>query len=183
MSKHTLYYTLMDFGVDLENKELQDKFNCYTGKEVANYLYDTYFETFSGVDNFIKEQKERARKNGYITNILGRKLYLKYINSSDRKKRAYSERFSVNGVIQSSASSIMMCSQLRMINDKRLQSMDVKQILQVHDESVSSFPKQYKEEVPHIVKELMEDPFEGRIETEVKFTVDYDIGESYYSAK
>jgi len=100
MSPHTLYYTLMDFGVDLEDKDLQSEYNAYSGQDLAKTIYKRYFESYKGVEDLIDKQIKKARKNEYVKSILGRKIWIPEINSKQDKYRSYGERLATNGAIQ-----------------------------------------------------------------------------------
>jgi intein/homing endonuclease len=90
----------MDFGVNLEDDELQRKYGAYSGQDLAKTIYKKYFDSYQGVKDLIEEQKQFARKEGYVKTILGRKVWIPEINSSRRKYRSYGERLATNGAIQ-----------------------------------------------------------------------------------
>lgn len=92
-SASTLYNTLSKEGAVDENGEP-------ITKEKAQEYYDKYFEAYSGVANFIKEQKKFAHKHGCVYTILGRKRRLHNINGKDFREVAYEERLAVNSAIQ-----------------------------------------------------------------------------------
>ena len=133
MSKHTLYYTLMDFGVNLEDKELQKQYGVYSGQDLANKLYDSYFDSYTGVEKFMENQRRKVREKEYAVTLAGRKIWIPEINSSSRKYRSYGERLASNSIIQGSASDIIMASQVRLENSTELKNLGVEQLLQVHD--------------------------------------------------
>ena len=133
MSAHTLYYSLMDNGVDLEDEELQKKYGAYSGKDLAQVFYDRYFETYKGVESYIENRVKKARKNGFVTSITGRRRRLPMIHSSDRKQRSYGERSAANSPVQSSASDIIMNAQIRLENSQELKDLGVQQLMQIHD--------------------------------------------------
>lgn len=182
-SHKSLYYTLMDVGVDLEDEELQNKLNAYSGMNLAKVLHRRYFDTFSGVKEFISKQKKKGRKQGFVETLLGRKIRLQYMDSRDYKKRGYSERVSYNGKVQGSASDIIMIAQLKVENDDKLKEMGTRQVLQVHDELVFVGKEGYKDEICKRINKLMTNPLEGIVETKMDYTVDYDTGPSYFHAK
>ncbi|MBO8161074.1 MAG: hypothetical protein H0Z24_05510 [Thermosipho sp. (in: Bacteria)] len=136
MSAYTLYNTLKDWGVDLDDPELLKKYNVKKGEEVAQIYYDKYFETYSGVARFIKNQKRFAHRHGYVYTLVGRKRRLPNINSQNYKQVAYEERLSVNAPIQGSAGDIMMNAQIRIEVDERLKELRAKMLIQVHDKLI-----------------------------------------------
>jgi len=183
MSPHTLYYTLMDFGVNLEDEELQNKYGAYSGHDLADTIYKRYFESYKGVKTLISTQKEKARKNGYVKTLLGRKIYLPDINSNDRGKRGYSERLATNGKIQGSGNDIITSAQIKVNESHKLKMLGVEQLMQVHDELVIQVPSRNVDESIPIIKKLMEKPFLNEINLKVDLKVDYDVGENYYICK
>lgn len=183
MSADSLYYTLKDIGVELEDPDLQKEYGAYNGKDLARVIYDTYFETYEGVREFINGQRERGRKNKEVFTLLGRKRRLPGIDSDDRKKRGYYERLATNAPIQGSAADVIMCAQIKLFKNEKLSALGLQQLLQVHDELVMECPRENYEEAIPIIKEEMETPFNGEIPMNVDLKVDYDIGESYYEAK
>lgn len=182
MSSRTLYYTLMEMGVDLEDKELQGKFGARSGFDLAQVLYDKYFETFPKVKEFKEQQVLKAQKNGYVKTILGRKKRLPDINSDDYKQRGYSERLSSNAVIQGSAADVLIACQIKLIENERLNELGLQQLSQIHDEILFQVPKENTREVIPIIKKEMENPF-NNISMNVPMKVDYDIGKNYGEAK
>jgi len=183
MSPFTLYFTLMDYGVNLEDPELQKKYGAYSGHDLASTIYSRYFKSYSGVKDLISEQKKKARENGFVETLLGRKIYLPDIHSNDAGKRSYSERLSTNGAIQGSAADVIMSAQVRLEDNLRLKMLGVEQLMQIHDEVLFQIPEKNMEKAVPLIVKLMENPFKGRIDMNVDLTVSYDEGASYFEAK
>ena len=102
----------------------------------AKELIDNYYKTFPKLKEFIASQMELAREQGYVETILGRRRYLKNINSQNAVVRAGDERNAVNAPIQGSAADIIkiaMINIFKMLNEGNYKS---KMLLQVHDELV-----------------------------------------------
>jgi len=183
MSKHTLYYTLMDFGVNLEDKELQKQYGVYSGQDLANKLYDSYFDSYTGVEKFMENQRRKVREKEYAVTLAGRKIWIPEINSSSRKYRSYGERLASNSIIQGSANDIIMAAQVRVENSQELKELNVDQLMQVHDEILFQVPKKNVDKAIPIIKELMENPFEGKIPLNLKMEADWGRGKDYFEAK
>lgn len=150
-------------------------------KEKAQVYYDKYFEAYSGVAEFIKNQKRFAHKHGCVYTVLGRKRRLHNINSSDFRTVAYEERLSVNSAIQGSGGDIMMMCQPKIENDPRLKEIGCNMRLQVHDEVVLNCPDEHLEEAIKIVKNYMEHSLPR--ELNIPLRADYDTGKTYADAK
>lgn len=170
--------------LDLGDKQYLEQYHCRNGKEVAQAFIDKYFESYSGVAKFIQSQKKYAHRNKYVYTILGRKRRLPDINSSDGAVSSYCERLAVNSAIQGTAGDITINAQIRIADEKRLEELGAKMIIQVHDELVFECPEENCEEAIQIIKHLMEHPFGEDPRKQVKYLrADYDLGDSYQEAK
>ena len=148
-----------------------------TRKE-SKIIIDAYYESYPGLKSFINKQINFARENGYVETILGRRRYLRDINSRNSIVRSASERNAVNAPIQGSAADII---KLAMINiNKRLKNekLETKMMLQVHDELVFETPKKEIEKCVKIIRHEMENVFDLR----VKLKVDINYGNNWLEA-
>ena len=182
----TLYEQLKsDHGhpIDLGDKTYLDTYKVKNGIEVAQCYIDKYFESYSGVTKFIRNQKRFAHKYGYVQTLLKRKRRLPNINSPDFKEQAYCERLSVNSAVQGSAADITMSAQNRVSADPWFEENGVNMLLQVHDELVFECPEELVEECITRVKTHMEHPFGDNVELNLPLRADADSGDSYQDAK
>ncbi len=144
------------------------------GKE----LIDGYFELYPGVKKYMEESVEKARKKEYVETIMGRRRYLKDINSRNAVVRGMAERNAINAPIQGSAADIikmaMICIQKRMEEEGFLSKM----ILQVHDEL--NF-KCHKSE-QYLLKSLVTNCMEHVVSLSVPLTVSTGFGKNWYEA-
>ncbi|MDG5490765.1 DNA polymerase I [Psychroserpens sp. SPM9] len=141
-------------------------------------LIDTYYETYPKLRSYIHEQVDFARDHGYVQTVLGRRRYLKDINSRNAVVRGAAERNAVNAPIQGSAADII---KIAMINiHKQLQAGDYKSkmLLQVHDELVFDIYKPELETMKTLIKTEMENAYK----LEVPLDVDLDIGDNWLEA-
>lgn len=183
---YTLYLNLRDdmySPIDLGDKSYLDTYGVKKGEDVAQIYIDKYFDTYSGVSQFIKDQKRFAHKFGFVQTLLRRKRRLPDIRSRDFKKVAYCERLSVNSSVQGSAADITSSAQNIVDNDPWYYEHGVFMILQVHDELVFECPEQYVEECISRTKAYMEHPFGPKVELNLKLRADFDFGTSYQEAK
>ncbi|HET8855748.1 MAG TPA: DNA polymerase I [Salinimicrobium sp.] len=144
----------------------------------AKELIETYYKTYPKLRNYISEQIDFARENGYVQTILGRRRYLRDINSRNAIVRGAAERNAVNAPIQGSAADII---KLAMINIHRKLSAGKyrsKMLLQVHDELVFDIYKPELEELREMIKSEME----GAYIMDVPLEVDLGIGKDWLEA-
>lgn len=182
----TLYNNLKDDPwnpIDLGDKSYTEAYGVKTGEEVAQIYIDKYFNTYSGVSDFIKQQKRFAHKYGYVLTLLRRKRRLPDIRSRDFKQVAYCERLAVNASVQGSAADITGSAQNLVDNDPWYEEHGVLMIVQVHDELVFECPEQYVDECIARTKAYMEHPFGEKVELNLKMRADFDSGDSYQEAK
>ena len=119
---------------------------------------EQYFEKYPGVKNYMDISKIKAKDQGYVETIFGRKLWVPEINSSNGMRRAAAERASINAPMQGTAADLIKMAMNQVQNwlaNKKLQSMI---IMQVHDELVLEVPKEeldiIKKEVPSIMSKV-----------------------------
>lgn len=176
------HFSPIDLG-DKSYLETYKKQGAKNGEDVAQIYIDKYFDTYSGVAEFIKKQKRFAHKNGYVKTILGRKRRLPDINSHDFKTVAYCERLSVNSKVQGSAADITMSAQNRVSIDLWYVLHFVYMILQVHDELVFESPEEYVDDCISKTQRYMSHPFGDNVELNVPMLAEADFGNSYQEAK
>ncbi|WP_324720751.1 DNA polymerase I [Salinimicrobium sp. HB62] len=144
----------------------------------AKELIDTYYKTYPKLRNFISEQIDFAREHGYVQTVLGRRRYLKDINSQNQVVRGAAERNAVNAPIQGSAADII---KLAMINiHRKLQEGNyrTKMLLQVHDELVFDVYRPELQDIQKMVKHEMENAFK----IDVPLEVELGVGENWLEA-
>jgi len=143
----------------------------------AKKLIDTYFETYPTLKDYIKKQVDFARENAYVETVLGRRRYLKDINSRNAVVRAAAERNAVNAPLQGSAADIIKKAMIE-IQKELKQNYQTRMLLQVHDELVFEAPKDEAEKV----KQLIKDKMENVVSLAVPLTVDIGMGKNWYEA-
>lgn len=141
-------------------------------------LIDAYYKTYPRLKEYIQEQIEIAREQGYVQTISGRRRYLKDINSQNAVVRGAAERNAVNAPIQGSAADII---KIAMINiHKRLvaENWKSKMLLQVHDELVFDVHNSELEKIRPMIKHEMENAFR----LDVPLEVDLGHGKNWLEA-
>lgn len=154
-----------------------------TGVDVAQIYIDRYFKTYSGVAQFIKDQKRFAKKNLYVQTLLRRKRRLPSINSSNKKESSYCERLAVNSTIQGSAADITMSAQNRIAADPWFEENGVYMLLQIHDELVFECPAKLVDKCIEKARWYMEHPFGDDVSLNLPMKADADFGDTYQDAK
>lgn len=125
----------------------------------AKELIENYFDTYSGVKEYIEQCKEEAKKNGYVETIFNRKRFLPDINSRNAVVRGYAERNAVNAPIQGSAADIIKVAMINIYRRMRELNLQSTMILQVHDELNFSVLPEEKEIIQLLVLEEMQRAF------------------------
>lgn len=137
----------------------------------AKELIDTYYKTYPKLKQYISDQVHFARENGYVQTVLGRRRYLKDINSRNPVVRGGAERNAVNAPIQGSAADIIKIAMIR-IHDKLKQGhYKSKMLLQVHDELVFDIHTSEMDELKELIKSEMEHAYTLSVPLEVEVGV------------
>ena len=162
------------YGVSAFGLSQQTDLNRTEAKE----LIDTYYATYPKLRNYIHEQVDFARDNGYVTTVLGRRRYLKDINSQNAVVRGAAERNAVNAPIQGSAADIIKLAMIAIQSKLESENWKAKMLLQVHDELVFDVPKEEVEALQKMIKNEMENAFS----LDVPLVVDMGIGTNWLEA-
>ena len=147
-------------------------------KEADSYIR-SYLETFSGVRNYMEQVVKKAREQGYVETLLGRRRMLPELSSSNRNIRNFGERVALNTPIQGTAADIIKIAMIRVDDRLRREGLKARLILQVHDELIVESPEPETERAAKIVQEEME----NAMPLKVKLEVEVHTGNSWYSAK
>jgi len=134
-------------------------------------LIETYYKTYPKLRNYISEQIDFARENGYVQTVLGRRRYLKDINGSNAIVRGAAERNAVNAPIQGSAADIIKIAMINIHNKLEEGNYKSKMLLQVHDELVFDVFKPELEELKTMIKTEMENAYKLSVPLDVELGV------------
>ena len=141
-------------------------------------LIESYFLAYPELKNYISNQINFARENGFVETILGRKRYLKDINSRNPIVRGGAERNAVNAPIQGSAADIIKIAMVNIYNKMKLKEYKSKMLVQVHDELIFEIFNPELDEMKKLIRQEMETAFE----LNVPLAVDIGIGDNWYEA-
>ncbi len=142
-------------------------------REEAKKFIEQYFNVYKGIKKYIEETKEKARTEGYVETLFGRKRNIPEIHSGMPQVRSAAERMAINMPIQGTAADIMKLAMIAV--KEEVVSEGVKDILQVHDELVLEVRDDLADKVSKKVKKVME----GVCELKVPTVVDVKVGKNW----
>lgn len=146
--------------------------------EAGRYM-DSYLEKYHGVRNYMKSIVEKAKEDGYVTTLYGRRRELPELKSSNFNIRSFGERVALNMPIQGTAADIMKIAMINVYNRLCRENLRAKLLLQVHDELIVECPEKEEEAVRKILCEEME----GAAKLSLPLTADANSGKNWYDAK
>ncbi|MBM9535965.1 DNA polymerase I [Desulfobulbus alkaliphilus] len=146
----------------------------HVSRKEAQTFIDRYFAHFSGIKEFMEKIVSQARKDGFVTTLLGRRRPLPDIASTNRVQREFAERMAINTPIQGTAADIIKLAMLRVHQELSRRQLQARLLLQIHDELVLEVPKQELDEVSTLLKTHME----GAMNLRVPLVVHLSQGQS-----
>ena len=162
------------YGVSAFGLSNQTTLNRTESKE----LIESYYRAYPELKNYISNQINFARENGYVETILGRKRYLKDINYRNPIVRGAAERNAVNAPVQGSAADIIKLAMIKIQNKIAERNFKSKMLVQVHDELVFEVHKNELEKMKSLIKNEMENVYQLGI----PLKVDMDVGLNWFEA-
>ena len=148
-------------------------------RQEAQKIIDSYFANHPGVRNCIDEIIAKAKDQGFVTTVLGRRRFIPQLHASDRGSQALGERLAVNTVFQGSAADLIKKAMIDIHSTLRDGKWKAQMILQIHDELLFETPENESAKLAKLVKERME----GALRLDVPLLVDVGIGNDWLSAK
>ncbi|KIO53619.1 DNA polymerase I [Flavobacterium hibernum] len=142
-------------------------------------LIEAYYKTYPRLKSYIQEQIEFAREKGYVQTILGRRRYLKDINSANAVVRSAAERNAVNAPIQGSAADVIKIAMINIHKKLKEENWKSKMLLQVHDELVFDVHKDELEKIQPMIKHEMENAFIMSVPLDVELGMGKDWLEAH----
>ncbi|MBQ8002571.1 MAG: DNA polymerase I [Clostridia bacterium] len=165
-----IIYGQGDFGL---SKELK-----ISVKNARAYI-ESYFTKYEGVRRYMTDTIERAKEDGFVTTILGRRRYIEELKAKNRNLVAFGERCAMNTPIQGSAADIIKIAMVNVYNALEKQCPDSRLVMQVHDELIVEAPDKDVEKVKTILKQEME----NALKLNVPLIADVKMGKSWYDTK
>lgn len=146
-------------------------------KEAASII-ESYFIQYPDIKRYMNDTIESAKEKGYVETLLGRRRYLRDINSSNHTVRGFAERNAINAPIQGSAADMIKLAMISIHKQLKEQELQSKMILQVHDELLFDVHQPELETLkPIIKKEMM-----GAMDLEVPLEVEMGVGQNWLEA-
>lgn len=129
----------------------------------AKSLIDGYFATYPGIKKYMEQNIEKARRDGFVTTIKGRKRMLPGITSNNAVVRGFAERNAINAPIQGSAADIIKIAMNNIYNEITSKELKSSMIMQVHDELVFNVKPSELEQLKEIITRNMENAYHGHV--------------------
>ena len=146
-------------------------------KEAQAYI-DAYFQEYSGVHRYMTDIVEKARADGYVTTLYGRRRDIPELKNSKYAVRQFGERVALNMPIQGTAADIMKLAMIDAFRSLEESGLKAKLVLQVHDELIVECPEEEAEQVSAILEKSMS----GIASLSVPLVVDVQVGHSWAEA-
>ena len=141
-------------------------------------IIDQYFESYPGIKIFMNNMINQARENGYVETLMGRRRYIRDINSANAVVRGFAERNAINAPIQGSSADMIKIAMINIYNSFLEKGFRSKMILQVHYELVFDVHKDELEDVKPVIEKLMC----TAIPMKVPVVVEMSVGENWLEA-
>jgi DNA polymerase-1 len=129
--------------------------NLGISRTEAKAIIDNYRKEFAGITSYMDDTIAFAREKGYVQTLMGRKRWLRDINSSNFTVRGFAERNAINSPIQGSAADMVKMAMIRIHREMRRLGLKSRMIMQVHDELVFDVVGEEKETMRTLVVENM----------------------------
>ena len=172
------YAKVINFGLIYGMSEFGLATQLGIKRSAARAYMDRYFTRYPGVADYMQCTRENAKINGYVETVLGRRLWLPEINSSNGNRRQGAERAAINAPMQGTAADIIKLAMIDVHNWLLQEKMRSKLIMQVHDELVLEVPAGELE----IVRLRLPDLMNNVIELDVPLLVEVGVGENWEQA-
>lgn len=141
-------------------------------------MIEQYFKEYSNIKQYMHKAVEFAKQHGYVETILGRKRFVKDIQSTNAIVRGYAERNAINAPIQGSAADMIKIAMINIYRELKAKNLHSKMILQVHDELIFDVHISEKE----IVKRIVIREMKNAVKITVPIDVDARFGKNWLEA-
>jgi len=146
-------------------------------KEAADII-EQYFAQYPGIKRYMSDTMNFARENGFVETIMGRRRYLRDINSANQTVRGFAERNAINAPIQGSAADMIKIAMINIHREMKTQNLQSTMTMQVHDELVFDVVKSEKE----VMKSIIQDKMANAIKLTVPIVVEIGEGDNWLAA-
>lgn len=145
----------------------------------AKKVIEDYYATYKGIRQYMEETPTKAREQGYVASIFGRRRFFPSINDRNYNVRSRAEREAINMPIQGTASDIVKIAMLRVDEALRKEGLKAQMIMQVHDELLIEAPNDETIKVAELLKREME----NAVTLDVPLTVEIGVASNWMDAK
>lgn len=154
--------------------------NIGVSRSEAKEIIDNYKKQFANIQKYMDESINFCRENGYVQTLMGRKRWLKDINSSNFTVRGYAERNAINSPIQGTAADMIKLAMIKIHEEFKKQKFRSKMIMQVHDELVFDAHKEEVETIKPIIINCMQTAL--HLPNDVPANAEIGVGENWLEA-
>ncbi len=154
--------------------------NIGVSRSEAKEIIDNYKKQFANIQKYMDESINFCRENGYVQTLMGRKRWLKDINSSNFTVRGYAERNAINSPIQGTAADMIKLAMIKIHNEFKKQKFRSKMVMQVHDELVFDAYKEEVETIKPIIINCMQTALQ--LPNDVPADAEVGVGENWLEA-
>ncbi|MFH1202483.1 MAG: DNA polymerase I [Candidatus Omnitrophota bacterium] len=142
--------------------------------EAASFI-DAYFLRYPKVKDYMAGEINKAKKDGYVMTLSGRRRYIRGIDSPDRAVQGFAQRQAINTPIQGTASDLIKLAMINIHNEFKNKSLKTLMVLQIHDELLFEVPDKELYEVVELVRDKMQ----GVLKLDVPIRVDLKVGKNW----
>ena len=154
--------------------------NLNISRSEAKEIIENYKKQFSHIEKYMEDMKQFCKTNGYVQTLMGRKRWLKDINSSNFTVRAYAERNAINSPIQGTAADMIKLAMIKIHKEFTKHNFQSKMIMQVHDELVFDAHKSEIEIIKPIIIDCMKNAM--KLPNDVPVDAEIGVGENWLEA-
>jgi len=154
-SEQRRYAKVINFGLIYGMSAFGLASNLGIEREAAKHYIDRYFMRYPGVANYMEETRQKAREQGYVETVFGRRLWLPDIRGGNGPRRQAAERAAINAPMQGTAADLIKLSMIAVQDWLEADRLGSRQIMQVHDELVLEVPQAEFDLVKTKLPELM----------------------------
>ncbi len=161
-----IIYGMSDYGL-VQATELS--------REQAAQFIEAYFQRYPGVKSYLESTKQKARQQGYVETVMGRRRYIPDLDSSNRQVREAAERMAINMPVQGTAADIIKVAMVSLQREIDRRGLKSRLILQVHDDLLLESPAEEAEQARTLLREIMT----GAMQLSVPLKVDVKVGKNW----
>ena len=163
-----LAYGMSDFGLSSR---------AGISRQEAQEFIGSYFAAYSGISYYMLHIKETARRDGFVSTLLGRRRQIPELRAANAALRGAGERMAINMPIQGTAADIVKIAMIRLDQRLAAEGLRARPLLQVHDELLLEVPRDEVDRLIPILREVME----NALPLDVPLTVDVKVGDDWES--